>query len=148
MNKKVLIPAIVLGLIVAGGAAWTASKAANGLGKNMSSELSEKLGIEESQVSTAMDQIKQDRQAERQAEISSNLNRAVSDGVITAEQKQAWLDKQTELEKQREQQRTGFEQWLSDNGIDETKLRDYEVGMGGGPGGPGHGRGMMDSGTE
>ncbi len=146
MNKKLIIPSIVLGLLVTGGAAWTATKAANGLGSNMASKLSEKLGVDESQVSSAMDQIREENQAERKSEISSNLDKAVADGVITAEQKQAWLDKHSELEAQRTKEREEYQKWLSDNGIDESKLRDYGVGgLGAGIGGPGHGRGMMNN---
>lgn len=141
VNKKVLIPTIALGLAVSAGAGWAATRAAN---SNMAQKLSEKLGIEQSTVSTALDSIKSERQAERQQEISESLDKAVSDGVITAEQKQAWLDKQTELEKQREQERVEMQQWLTDNGIDESKLQSYlSKGMGGMGGGMGHGR-MMD----
>ena len=64
MNKKILIPSLVLVLMVAGGAAWSATQAANGIGSGMSSKLSEKLGIEESQVSSAMDQIREEKQSD------------------------------------------------------------------------------------
>jgi len=115
VNKRILIPAIALGLIVAAGASWVATKAANGLGNSkMAQTLSEKLGVDESTVTTALDEMREERQAKRQQEISDSLDKAVSDGVITAEQKQAWLDKQTEMQ-----------QWLKDNGIDESKLQSY-----------------------
>ena len=141
VNKKVLIPTIALGLAISAGAGWAATRAAN---SNMAQKLSEKLGIEQSTVSTALDSIRSERQAERQQEISESLDKAVSDGVITAEQKQAWLDKQSELEKRREQERAEMQQWLTDNGIDESKLQSYlGKGMGGMGGGMGRG-GMMD----
>lgn len=135
MNKKLLFPAIALGLAVSAGAGWMATRAAN---SDMAQKLSEKLGIEQSTVSSALDSIQQDRQAERQQEISDQLDKAVSDGVITSEQKQAWLDKQSELEQKRQQERADMQQWLQDNGIDETKLKDYL--------GKGMGRGGMDGG--
>jgi len=138
MNKKVLIPTIALGLAISAGAGWAATKAAN---SNMAQKLAEKLGVEQSTVSTALDSIQSERQAERQKEISDSLSKAVADGVITAEQKQAWQDKHTELQQKREQERAEYKQWLTDNGIDETKLHDYvgkgngmSNGMGGGMG--------------
>ena len=139
MNKKVLIPAIVLGLAVSAGAGWAATKAANGLGNgNMAQSLSEKLGVDESQVSTALDSIREEHRAERQQQISSNLDQAVADGAITAEQKDALQKKQTEMQQDRQQKRAEMQQWMEDNGIDQTKLRQY-LGKGMGSGGMRHG---------
>lgn len=137
MNRKFLIPTIALGLAISAGAGWAATKAAN---SNMAQKLSEKLGIEQSTVSTALSSIQGERQVERQQEISDNLGKAVADGIITAEQKQAWQDKQAELEKRHEQERAEMKQWFTDNGVDESKLQSYlGKGMGGMGGGMGRG---------
>lgn len=139
VNKKALIPAIVLGLAISAGAGWAATKAANGLGNgNMAQTLSEKLGLEESQVSTALDSIREEHQAERQQQISRNLDQAVTDGAITTEQKDALQKKQTEIQQDRQQKRAEMQQWMEDNGIDQTKLRQY-LGKGMGNGGMRHG---------
>lgn len=146
-NKKIAISIIAFAFVLTGLATFTGSKVlANGYmgGSNndeMTQKLSEKLNISQDQVSSAMDQIREDRQAEHKTEISANLDKAVTDGVITAEQKQALLDKQAELEKQREAERTAMEKWKTDSGIDFSKLEKYDVGMGMGMGkGMGGGR--------
>lgn len=148
-NKKIAISVITFALVLTGLVTFAGNKAlANGYmgGSNndeMTQKLSEKLNISQDQVTTAMDQIREDRQAEHKTEISANLDKAVTDGVITAEQKQALLDKQTELEKQREAERTAMEKWKTDSGIDFSKLEKYDVGMGMGNGmGGGRHRGM------
>jgi len=138
IKSKIIIPAIVLGLLIAGATAWTTAKAAVNSGNSgITEQLSEKLGIEESKVSDAMDQIRQERQAEREKQISVNLDKAVADGVITSEQKQKILDKMTEMQQKREQERKEFQAWQQENGIDISKLHDYGIGFGGGRGGRG-----------
>lgn len=147
-NKKVLIPVAIFGLMVSGGILYSTARASNnGQNPNISQQLSEKLGVDETQVNAALDQIRQERQAERQQEISANLDKAVADGVITADQKQALEDKQTEMQLDREQKRAEMQQWMRDNGIDHEKIREY-MGAGKGFGGRGHGVRMMDTETN
>jgi hypothetical protein len=53
------------------------------------------------------------------------LDKAVTDGVITAEQKQKIVDEQAKLE----QQQKDHQSWMDSSGIDWTKLKDYHIGM-------------------
>lgn len=146
-KKKIAIGALVLGLMVAGAVVWQtgiASAYFGGESKDTTAEkLANKLNVSKDQVSTAMDELQTERQAERQAEISANLDKAVSDGVITADQKQKILDKMAEMQQKREQERKEMGQWQTDNNIDWSKLRDYNIGMGMGRGGRGAGGPMM-----
>lgn len=139
-KKKYLIPVISIAfvLMALGGAMAVGKQAFASNQSNMAGKLAEKLNVSEDQVSTAMDSIREERHAERTAEISTNLDKAVTDGVITAEQKQQILDQQAKLEQQRQEN----EQWQTNSGIDFDKLKDYHIGFGKGMGGPGHGRGM------
>lgn len=140
LNKKILIPAIALGIAATGATLWSTGvvKAeGNGNRQSMTSELASKLNIDESKVSDAFSQINQEKQAQKQEEMSKKLDQAVTDGVITADQKQKILDKQTEMQKKREKQQQEMQTWESENGIDMSKLRDYGLGGGRGHGGPG-----------
>lgn len=150
-QTKLLISIITLVLVLTGAVMLTNSTAlANGFmggdkKDDMTQRLAEKLNVSQDQVGTAMDQIREEHQAERVAEMSANLDKAVADGVITSEQKQQILDKQAEHRAQAEKQKGEMQQWAKDSGIDFDKLRDYGIGgrgMGGGKGMHGGGYGM------
>jgi len=139
-HKKIIIPAIVAAAI-AGTIYATGAYASWGQGSDeMTTKIAEKLGVDASKVSEAMDQIRTEEQTARQAEVSANLEKAVTAGVITSEQKTALLAKQTEMQQKQEALRNEMEQWYTDNGIDESKLKEYGIGgMGKGPGMGGRG---------
>lgn len=155
--KSILVPVIVLGAALTGAILWnnTGVDAANTERRSeMAKDLAAKLNVDESKVTEAMDQIhverRAERQAERKAEISTKLDQAVTDGAITAEQKQKILDKMAENQaantegQNRGKNREAMEQWFTDNGIDFDKVHDY-IGFGPGNGegrGMGGGRGM------
>lgn len=137
-SKKLIMPAIVIAVMAIAGTIYATGASAS-FGRNheeMASTLAEKLGVEESKVTEAMDTMREDRQADRVKDVSENLDKAVTDGVITTDQKQAILDKQATLRAERQQHRTEMEQWYKDNGIDEEKVHDY-IGRGNGMGGRG-----------
>jgi len=144
-NKKFLIIALVVGLTLAGAAVLgvgVASAYFGGKSKEaVSQKLAEKLGVSSDKVSTAMDEIQVERQAERKASNSAKLDKAVSDRVITAEQKQKILDKMDETQQKRESEREEMQKWQDENNIDWEKLHSYGIGMR--FGGRGHGGGMM-----
>lgn len=134
MDRKIAVPMIVLGLAaMTGTVVHTGSaSASNEVWRDEAVQnLSEKLGVEKEKIDAAFDEIKQKRRVERQDQVSAKLDEAVSNGVITAEQKQKILDKQAEHRTQAEKQRAEMEQWLKDNGINSDKLYDY-IGRGNG----------------
>lgn len=136
-NAKIILPVLAMGIVLGSAGVYSIKYAAASNGANqpkMAEELAQKLNVSTDQVSTAMNQIHEEKQTERKAEVSKNLDKAVSDGVITAEQKQKILDKEAQNQQEREQKRAEMEKWASDNGIDFSKLKDYGFGMGGGMG--------------
>ncbi|OQB06456.1 MAG: hypothetical protein BWY19_00268 [bacterium ADurb.Bin212] len=142
MNKKIIIPAVVLSVAAIAGTIYaTGASASFGRGQEMTSQLAEKLGIEESSVENAMEEIRSDQQAEMKSRQEERLQEAVDDGKITAEQKQLLLDRQTAMEEAREARRAENQKWMEDNGFNEDTLREYGIsfgeGMGRGPGGGG-----------
>jgi hypothetical protein len=146
MNKKVIISAIVLGVVATGAIVWKTGIASAHFGGSdenkdkMAEELAAKLNIGTDQVSAAFAQIRTEHQAERKAEVSTKLDQAVTDGVITVEQKQKILDKLAENQTERlankaekKQNKEEMKQWFSDNGIDADKIHSY-IGFGQGKG--------------
>lgn len=131
-NLKYILPALALGLILGGAAVYETGMASAYFGgqdkQEMTQRLAEKLNVSQDQVSGAMDQIQTENQAKRQAEISANLDKAVTDGVITSEQKQKILDHQAAQEKGRQEQMANEKKWVSESGIDFSKLADYGIG--------------------
>lgn len=131
MNKKVIVPVIALALAsVVGIGAYTGLASAsygNGNGPDISG-LAEKLGVPESKVEEAFSQMREERQAERQVELSENLDKAVVDGKISAEQKQLILDKHNSIESEKRQRGQEMRTWAAENGIDMEALRDYGIG--------------------
>lgn len=82
-------------------------------------------------VVSVFEQARQEHQQQRQARLEENLNKAVSDGVITEVQKQALIQKHEEVKTQRGQAREEMHTWMEQNGVDPLKLREYGLGMGG-----------------
>jgi len=137
MNKKLLIPLVALGIVAIAGTAYSGvASAANNEERRgeMVGQLAEKLGLDQSKVQAAMDEIRASRQADRKAEMEGNLSKAVADGVITAEQKQLLLDKMAENQAEPGENRGEMRDWAEDNGIDMSKLKDYGFGKGQGRG--------------
>lgn len=69
-------------LIVPTAAATATSEA----GQNFINQLANKLGLEEDKVETAVTEIREEFQAEREAEVQEAIEQAVSDGEITVRQ--------------------------------------------------------------
>lgn len=142
MKKNIIIPVLTLALatLVGVGAYTGLAAASNGNGNGPQadvSSLAEKLGVDESKVQEAFDQMHTERQAEREAQYSDNLDKAVADGKITAEQKQLILDKHDSIETEKRQRGQEMRTWAEENGIDMEILHDYGVGGRGFGGGMG-----------
>jgi hypothetical protein len=139
-NKKILLSVTALTLAVAGAVWYGGNKvlAGNDIRHDaVVSTLSEKLGVSEDKVTAAFDSIQSERQTARVAERKTELDKAVTAGVITQEQEDKLIAKHAELQANREKERSDMEQWYKDNSIDQTKLSEYT-----GRGGMGMGKGM------
>src|SRR3989344_63264 len=96
MNKKtLLIPAVAIILIGATlfAASQVSAQSGYGYGQTLVQKLAQKLGLGESNVQSALDEIRKENQAERQKLFEERLTQAVNDGKITEAQKQAILKK-------------------------------------------------------
>jgi hypothetical protein len=164
MKKSMYVaPVLALALVAgAGVVGLTHTHAADtSTGKTLVQKIAEKFNLKESDVQTVFDQDRTDHEAEMKQAMADRLTQAVTDGKITADQKQKILDKQQELRTQMEanrdsfktmteaerraameKQRTDLEQWAKDNGIDPQYLM-FAVYFKGGPGGPDRGFGLM-----
>ncbi len=123
--KKIFIPILaittLLGVVTVV-KAQTAQKTAQ---PQFIQNLAEKLGLEQEAVSSAFAQVRQERQAQRQQEREQKLEQAVVDGIITAEQKQALLEKQAQQQNERQQHQAQMQAWFDEQGIDYNALRNY-----------------------
>jgi hypothetical protein len=132
MNKKLLFPLAALtifGSVVYG--AVSVRAADNGAGKDeMISTLAAKLGIAETEVQSAFDEIHTERQAEMKARYESNLDELVAASKITAEQKSAILAKHEELRAKHEAERSELKSWAEENGIDLKVVGPLGMGHG------------------
>lgn len=108
---------------------------------NIVQKIAEKFGLNQNDVQAVFDQVRQERQAERESKFEVKLSQAVTDGKITEEQKNLILNKHEELQSQREQnkeewmslspeerktqmeqRRTQLQNWAEQNGIDINYL--------------------------
>ncbi len=142
-KKKLVLPAALLSLAVLMAflvAVPVKADDETSSHKNLAQQLSSKLGISEDKTSSALNEIKTERQKERESRMNAKLDQAVKDGVITTEQKNKLIEKRAELQAERQKERQEMQQWFTDNGIDQSKLQDYM----GGPRGHGGMRYGMD----
>ncbi len=140
MKKKYTIPvAIVFALVAITVVGVTSSVAAQGPRDHgdIVQKLVERFNLDQTEVESFFDEIKQERQAERQARIEESLTQAVSGGKITEEQKQALLGKMQENQAEREgwidlsdderrdamrKHREEMRAWAQEQGIDLREL--------------------------
>ena len=160
MNKKHLI--IALALVLLGGIGITAVKAdAQGVQGNHETiiqKLVERFGLNQQEVESVFDEVREERHAQMQAKYEEKLDALVQEGKITEEQKEAIIAKHEEMraEKQEnfgfwkdlepeerrakmEEHRAEMQAWADEKGIDLSLI--------GGLGGrKGMGRGGIGSG--
>jgi len=134
MNKKILVPTIALAVLTMVGVvgAKTIKADENNTYPPIVQRLAEKFNLNQDEVKNVFDEERQFRQQDRLNSLEDGLNKAVSDGVITSEQKQAFLDMHNNMQQERGQNREEMQTWFKDNGIDLDKLSSYIGFMGGG----------------
>jgi hypothetical protein len=103
------------------------------------SKISQTFNLNESDVEAVFQSVRDERQVEMKKQQEERLNDAVNDGVITEEQKNTMLTKMQEHQAQKGQNREEMQKWFEEQGIDQTKLRNYlgDQGRGGREMGPG-----------
>lgn len=145
INKKIALSLATFA--AAGGLVLSAGNAQAFVGENTSgffAQLAQKFGRSETEVAQIMQETRQENRSQMRNGFEDRLERAVTNGELTAEQKQLILEKRTELQancdSSGERKQLNHEElasWAEQNGIDSSFL------MGKGPGnGEGQGRGI------
>lgn len=151
LNKKVIIPMVAFAALVAISGMVGISKADDSSNRDtLIQRITEKFNLNQGEVEEVFNQHREERHQQRQMEIEERLNKAVSDGKITEEQKNLILKKKEEMQGQRESfrnlsdeerkeqmrnHREEMNKWAEENDIDMKEF------MGGGKGFGGEGRG-------
>jgi len=142
MNKKIIVPTIALAVLTMVGVVGAKTIKADDINNYppIVQRLAEKFNLKEDDIKLVFDEERQVRQEERQKSMEEGLNKAEADGVITSEQKQAFLDKHNNMQQERGQNKEEMQTWFEDNGIDQAKLSSY-IGLMGRGFGKGSGQG-------
>lgn len=115
MNSKLknYLTISLVALTVAGISIYGADAAlAQGQGwsyDNFIQKLSERFGIEESEIEAVLEEVRQEHQAENQAWFAARLSEAVTNGEITEEQKQLIIQKHEEIRNRWQEERFNAE---------------------------------------
>lgn len=128
--KKFILPSLALGALLLTGTLGVRSvRAADTDTKLPIIELlAEKFGLNQDEVAQVFNQERQQQRERMQVDREDHLEQAVTDGVITKDQRQLILQHQEEMAQQREKHRQQQQQWAEDNGIDMDGLRSYSLG--------------------
>lgn len=135
MNNKLLATFLFLGLVVYVVTVTGKSVLANETGNYspIITRLAEKFNLNESDVQAVFDSVRDENHDRLMQNQQDRLSQAVSDGVITEDQKQAiiakWQEMQTERQQEREQNHEALQAWFSEQGIDTEALGNY-IGFG------------------
>ena len=142
---KLVLPVVGLAL---GSVFLIGSTKANAFGfsnhDEMVKTLAAKLGVSETKVQESMDSIRQERQTEMKQQFETRLNQLVTEGKVTADQKQLILEKHNQIQANRGQfqnlasqerraqmqkQHDELSAWANANGIDPNLV--FGMGKGG-----------------
>ncbi len=132
--RYIVAPVVALALVGLGWTGLNYAKADDGNfgGSTLVEKIVEKFNLDKDEVESVVSELHTQRQQERQAAQDSKLDAAVSDGVITEDQKQELTEKRNSFREQqgqaRQTHRDEMRKWMSDNGIDSTKLQSYMGG--------------------
>lgn len=127
MSKKAIIPAITLVTLltigIIGSKVVSAEESLNT--PPIVQRIAETFGLKEEEVEAVFDAVADERKDQMQQYREQKLEQAVSDGVITEEQKTALQNKWQEMEQKRQEHREEMQVWFEEQGIDPNALREY-----------------------
>lgn len=130
-NLKPIIMSVAT-LATLGGATVLSATAVNAQsnGSTLVERIASKFNLSESDVQAVVDEIHEEKQVERQAEMSENLQDKVESGDITSEQKTLIETKQKEIQLERENEQNSLQKWADENNIDPKYLMQGRGRMG------------------
>jgi hypothetical protein len=147
-KKKMLFPVMALAVLAGGLLTVGSAFAQDSVNPHDSivQKIADKFGLSKDEVQKVFDEERTERQAEMQAKNTERLDQLVKDGKITEEQRTLIINKQKELQAQKqvnkggfkdknpeeiktqmETQRTTLETWAKENGIN---MEYFRPGMG------------------
>jgi hypothetical protein len=120
ISQKVLGGMLALGAVsaIAVGATAFASAESGSSNSSIIDRIATKFNLNKDEVKAVFDEEHAARQAERLAEVSQDLQKAVDAGELTADQKTIIENKLKETQAARDAERTALETWANDNGVD------------------------------
>lgn len=164
MKAKLFLPimAVAITAVTLYGTSQIMAFSGGGNHTELIQKLASAFGKSETEVQTVFDEFRTEQQADREAEFATRLDQAVTDGKLTADQKELVLAKHAELQAQheadfankntmtqeewhtqRQTEREALESWAETNGIDLSYIMPERSPMGEGRG---MGRGMHGAG--
>lgn len=126
-GKKILLTLLGLATLIAAGAFAVNTVKANEVAgyPPFVEKLVERFNLNEADVQTFFDEQRGEHMQMMVETKEERLSQAVSDGVITEEQKQALLNKWEELRQKHEVERQELQNWFEEQEIDAEALREY-----------------------
>jgi gas vesicle protein len=118
MNKNLLLAGVVTTVAAGSLLSLGIASADSNSGDSLIDKIATKFSLNRDEVEAVFEENRAEKQAERAADFSENLQEKVDSGDITAEQKTLIETKFAELQTARETEREALEQWAEDNGID------------------------------
>jgi flagellar biosynthesis GTPase FlhF len=133
--KKGLIAALAIGTLMAVGVLSIGQVRAEEVQPQpIWQRIAERFGLNKDEVQTVFEESRGQRGEQAQVRQEERLNQAVSEGVLSEDQKQALQTKHEEMRQEREVNReahkTEMDQWFSDNGIDHQAMMEHIGGPG------------------
>lgn len=130
INKKVLASVLTLGVIISVGYFSSTNVLAEGVttGKGhdqLISAIAQKFNLNTSDVEAVFTAVHDERLEEMKNVRNDRLSQAVTDGVITEEQKKSIIEKMETHMENRNMAKEDLQKWFSDNGIDSNELKPY-----------------------
>jgi len=129
--KKTLTVALLMAILVGGAFLASQNVAAQEEPAGLMERLVQRFGLDQAQVEEEFGKSRQEGGFRRGGSMRGDLDQAVADGVISAEQKQTLEAKWEEHQAQREAHREEMQSWMAENGIDCQALSQYREAMGG-----------------
>lgn len=118
IKKPLLIAGAIATIGMVGASTLSVAAAQSASHDSLVDKLASRFNLNKDEVRSVFEEAKQDRQAERQAEVSQELQGFVESGDITAEQKTLIEAKLDEVRSSFETERASLEAWAEEQGID------------------------------
>jgi len=145
MKRKILLSILAAGTVLSAATMSISSvRADDSAYQPIIQRIAERFNLDEAEVEAVFEAVHDERFAQMHDAMDAKLSEAVKDGVITEDQKTAYLAKHDENAGERRANRREMQTWMEENGINATALHSYLSLGNGNDNAPNQmGRGMM-----